>query len=190
MKKTYKIIYMVVMMIVLLIFLGILYLNTQKIKGFGLSLEYMNSDEISDSIKSPRNIHVVLAKYKGNIKPKTISKFSYNFAYNVIPNYVKLIKQGKMKVDDENFYSFNKKTILEQTGIDNYKEYNQFIKKISALNKDLEIESYTIPIDSITIVNNGLEAHLNIKYKENEEITFYLKIENSSNEEITGIKVL
>lgn len=185
-KKLLKII----IIILLLILLGIFYLNTQKMKEVGLSLEYMNSNDITTSIISPTNIHVVLAKYKGNIKPKTISKFSYNLTYDVIPHYVKLIKEGKIKVDNRFFYFNNKNLILAQTGIENYEEFNEFIKKISILNENLEVESYIIPINSIKASTNTLEAQLNIKYKDNEEIIFNFKLGNSSNEKMTGIKIL
>lgn len=185
-----KKIYLIIIILILLIILGILFWNTQRMNELGLSLEYINSDEISEEIKSPTNIHVVLAKYKGKIKPKTISKFSYNFAYNIIPSYADLIKQGKIKIDDKLFYFVNKDLILAQTGIDNYDEFNELIKKISVLNGNLEVESYIIPISSVNPGMTELEAQLNIKYKDNEQISFYFKLGSVSDEEMTGIKIL
>lgn len=190
MKKFNKKLFIVIAIIVVLIFLGIYYLNTQKMKSVGYTLEYMNSDDITSATISPTNIHVVIAKYVGSVRPKTISKFSYNFAYEVIPSYIKLIKDKKIKENDKFFYINNKKLILKQTGIDNYEEFSSFIKKISVLNDNLEVENYIIPIDSINPFENSFEAKLNIKYKDNEEISFDLKIENNSSKEKTGIKIL
>lgn len=185
MKKAYCIF----MIVLVIICLGIILINTQKIEKSGLSLEYMNSDEITEDIKSPTNIHVVLAKYKGEIKPKTISKFSYNLAYNIIPKYVGLLNEGKIKVNDKFHYLINKNIILYQTGIDSYEEYNQFLNKIANLSGNLEIEYYNIPINSINASANELVAKLNIKYKDNDEITFDFNLGSNSDKKYTGIKI-
>ncbi len=189
MNKIIKRIVIIIVVVILFIILSIYFLNTQKMENEGYTLSYMNSDDISSSTKSPTNIHVVLAKYIGDVKPKTISKFSYNFAYNIIPNYVKLIEQGKLKENDRFFYFNNKKLILIQTGIDNYDEFNNLIKKISVLSGELEIENVVIPIASIDTSKVEFESEINIKYKNNEELKFKLVIGKNSDNKMTGIKI-
>lgn len=190
MKKVSRKLLIIFVVIGLCILLGIYYLAMQRIKVSGYTLEYMNSDQIDHNVKSPTNIHVLLAKYGGSIKPKTISKFTYNFAYRVIPHYYDLIKQGKLKENDKFFYQLNKKMILAETGIDNYEDFKKLIQKIAGLNSNLEVESMIIPIDSVKTFYNDFGSQLKIKYQENDEITFDLQLGNRSNEEKTGIKLM
>ena len=64
-------------------------------------LNYINSEEIGEEVKTPKMMHVVLAAYKGNVKDLSIVKSITYFKTNIIPeiqentkNHIVYIKKG------------------------------------------------------------------------------------------------
>ncbi len=185
-KKNILIVIMIILLIILMIV--IVTLNKLKTKNDRTSeenLEYINSDELEEGTISPDMIHVVIALYEGELNPKAISKATYYFINDLVPEYLKKCKNEEVT---RKYFEKNKDNIYLDIGINKEDEFVNLINEIKKLSGKLEFESSRFDKDSINVKSNHLETVLYIKYKDNEEIAIRMKLLNRVYENKTSIK--
>lgn len=173
--KNKKILILAVIMILMILLLSLIILLIQNKRTPKENFKYIYSDEMDEGTFSPEMIHIVIARYEGDINPKAITKASYNLINKVIPTYSKYCKDEKSMKD---YFDKNKNEITLETGILTENEFEKFINEINKLSGKLKFESAKFDRESITVNKNDLEVVLKIKYKDNEEISINTKINN------------
>jgi hypothetical protein len=148
-------------------------------------LEYINSDDIDESVISPDMIHVVISKYEGELNAKAISKSTYYFVTELIPKY-------KENCTDEEtatkYYNKHQDDIINEIALKSEKSFLNIVNKINTLQGDLELESYKFKMDEIENTSDSTIARLYVKYKDNEEISFKVTIYNRQYSNQSSIK--
>lgn len=136
-------------------------------------IRYLNSTVISneEDVKQPINMYMITSSYKGSFPKEAIKKYVYNFAYNVIPEYVKLDS-----LEIESYYEENKNYIKQLTGIESYENFSKFINDIKKCGVNLQLENYVLNPDSINKESEYISADLYIKYKNSDPIKFEISI--------------
>lgn len=125
--------------------------------------------------------------YKGDLKITNIGKSMYYVVAEFLPEqYEKLRKKDGKKL--EKYYEKNSELIEVALGIENKKKFIELIKVLKELNVDiLEFESFYIDIDSIKNASTYTSAVLNVKYKNCEEISINMRINNKKHVDISSI---
>lgn len=167
-----KIILILLILIIVLLFLLLIRLKARTTKE---NFEYIYSDEMDENTFSPEMIHLVIAAYEGDVNPKAITKSTYNFITNLIPEYLN-------KCVDENetqkYFERNKESIYLLLGIDNQEGFKNLIQEIKKLSGDLVFEYAKFDRETIKRNTNNLTVVLKIKYENQEEISVNVKIDN------------
>lgn len=183
MKKNILLILILILLVVLIIcIIGLS--KIKKIRSSEENLEYINSDELDEGTISPEMIHVVIALYKGDLNPKAISKSTYHFINHLVPEYLKKCTNEEIT---KKYFQKNKYDIYLDTGINKEEEFINLINNINKLSGNLEFETSRFDKDSIVKNNNGIEAILYIKYKNNEEISVKVKLLNKVYSDKTSV---
>ena len=138
-------------------------------------LAYINSDEMKDGVTSPDMIHIVLGLYKGELNPKALSKSTYIFISEIIPEYSSKLKNEKQV---EKYFDKNTERIKLELGITGKKDFKELVEKVQKLKGNLNLEYATFDKDSVKVNRNNTQADLKIKYYENPELTFNITIHN------------
>ena len=174
MKKKKLLVFIFLVIILLIIFTLLLRISIINKNSSQDNLEYIYSEEIKEGTTSPDMIHVVIALYKGEVDPRSISKSTYYFINTVVPNYLKKCTNDKKT---EKFFKKNLDNIKMDVNT-NKSEFKGLISEIRKLSGELEYESSRFDSDTIRRTNKGLEAMLYIKYKNNPEISVKVTILN------------
>ena len=149
-------------------------------------LNYINSDEIGEEVKTPKMMHVVLAAYKGNVKDLSIVKSITYFKTNIIPE---IQDNTKNPISKSMYYKWHKKQLKQQIGISNKHEYNQLVEKCNILTSVGNIDYMKFDTDTIKIDSNGLDVVLRVKCKDSAEVKFNVRILKKANESQTSIYI-
>ena len=146
-------------------------------------LNYINSDEIGNEVKSPDFIHVVLAAYDGDVNGKTIVKSISYFENNILPEIQK--KCGN-KLLAGIYYSRHSNQLYKEYGITNKKEFNELVQKCKQIDMD-NIKSNEFNVDSIEVKDDSLNVELKIKDTSNNTAIFSVRILNKANADKTSV---
>ncbi len=149
--------------------------------------EYVYSEEIEEGTFSPTLIHVPIGVYKGEVPPQAFSKSCYLFITRYIPEFYKECTSPEKM---EKYYNDNKNELKKILGIRSLEDFNNIIKTISGLNGKLEYESSRFIMDEVYTDNDGIEANLYIKYKNNPELKFVMRVSNNNSEVVSAISFL
>lgn len=185
MKKKKIIIIGVILLIILMIYLLSFVLLKSRTRAPYENFKYIYSDEMDEGTFSPEMIHIVIALYEGNINPKAITKASYNLITQIIPTYLRICKDDK---SIQEYYENNSKQISLEIGITKEEDFKKFVDEIKKLSGNLKFEYAKFDRETIEINKNNLEVVLKIKYKEQEEISFNVRINNKETSSKSAIE--
>lgn len=151
-------------------------------------LRYIYSEKNNGDIKiMPTNVVSLFSEYRGKISQRSIYKSIYSFVTKTVEKYYIETKN----LDDEmikEYYSKNSKSIEKEIGISEESEFIKLAENLKNLKvEELKLEEYTIHPNTVKNKNGYIECVLLVKYEKNEQIGFYLNVQNKINESKTPI---
>lgn len=182
--KLKKKIVLIVLILLVIVLLTMIVLKN-KIRTPRENFQYIYSDEMDEGTFSPKMIHMVIAAYDGEINPKAITKSTYYIITQKIPEYVMNCRD-----DDslERYFKKNRESIYLETGIKDKENFKCFITELRKLSGNLEYEYAIFDRETIKVNKNSLDVLLKVKYKNNDEISFNVQIENKESINNPSIK--
>ena len=174
-NKKIIIIFMIVLVIILLILTCLLGLLKQKTK-------IINETTIPNGLqnKYPANTIAISQQYKGNLQMKDISTKVSEFMTGTIP----FLKQHTVNMEEKEvieYYNNNVANIKRKLGNLTETDFVNLIKEIQKLSEEkLEYESSKYLKDSIVVNGGELDVKLQIKYKNENDISIKVHIPTSS----------
>lgn len=149
-------------------------------------LNYVNSKEVGEEVKTPKLMHVVLAAYKGEVKDLSIVKAITYFKINIITDIQNNTKNSLSKTM---YYKWHKKQLKQQIGINDKEEYNQLVEKCNALTDIDKIDYIKFDTNTIKIDSNGLDVIMLVKCHDSAEVSFNVRILKKVNKNQTSIYI-
>lgn len=190
MKEKRKVIYVVILILLIILvcvfeifFKG----KSKRTRNVREEREYIYSEEMDEGTFSPKLIHVPISVYNGEVSPKAFSKSCYLFITRYIPDFY---KECTNQEKTEKYYNNNKDELKNILGIKTLEEFDSIIKEIRSLNGNLKYESSRFVMDEVYVDNDGIEANLYIKYEDNPELKFIMRVSNNSSKTISAISFL
>ena len=178
---------LIILFLILISILVILYTNS-----YTASLRNLKKINQTEQIEELNGYTVDLYKlfntYKGELSAEVISKTYNNLAVNIIPRYYKDCNN----LDDaklEKYYNKNKKVIKVELGIEDFQNFNTFIKYLSEniTGSEFEFSSTRVLGASIKKAKEYTEVYVEINYKNNSSIILNSKVYKKILEEMTSI---
>ena len=191
MKKKLNISLVILIMLAILIMIIIvatynaIILNKQN-KEIDKFIEYVNSTEKGSELQTPELTHVVLAAYKGEASGLKIVKTIMYYANNNIPE---IHEKCSSKFSSKRYYKAHKIQIYKQLGIDNFDDFYVLAEKCMRIKNTGNIESIRFDYNSVKIEDDGVSAVLCIRYEDSDEVSFNVKILNSTSSNQTSINI-
>lgn len=183
MSKKYIIIILFLLLIILISLYNTLILIKQK-NEINKYIEYINSDYFDTELQTPKYMHVLLESYQGDVEGTNILKSIFYSVNNVIPN---ISKNCRNIINTKIYYKTHKIQIQKQIGIDNFKEFNELVKKCRVIEESDKIEYIKFDIDNIKKTDDGVSAIMHVKYTNSEELKFNIKILNEKFSDKTSV---
>lgn len=124
----------------------------------------------------PISISKFSEEYVGEINEEYIMEKITDFIYYIMDNKEYLDKINSQNINEE----YEKNEIdLNELGIENLEQFNEFISKVQTIKKQELKYSYSeFKMDTLKISSSKTQIDLDIKFVEEEPITFKLEINN------------
>ena len=134
-------------------------------------------ETLPDYIVTPGKSYAFLAEYSGEVSKIDAYKAFYELAYNTIPTYYKEFKNNNYQSIEE-YFNLKKDDISKNLGINNKKDFSNFISKITKFeSEELIFETYEFDRETIKINKGETSANLIIIYKDNKKITINITLQ-------------
>lgn len=177
-KKVTLLIVLLILLIVALIILMKFLHSKDDVTLSENMLAYINSEEWKNETY-PTGMPAFVRSYKGKQTAQNIGKSIYYVATEFIPKYNKELK-GADKDEIKEYFKENEEMIRLNFGLSYQGEFTNLMNEILKLNTDnLELEEFSIDVNTIRVLEESTRATLHIKYKNCEEIEVGIRVLNT-----------
>ena len=193
--KSYRIILYLVLIINIAILIFLIFgLKKEDIEIENIDIVSQESSVLDEIVTF--NTYVLLSKYEGEINNSYINNRVETFIKETIPMiYKDTYKMNNQEIikyfnniynsDDEEYVEeYSSYDAILDTGITNSNRFIDFVKEIQKLTTDeLKCENSVYIRESIIQEENYIKANIHIKYENQEELKFEIKISNYTESE-------
>lgn len=189
-NKNLKIL-LILILFLIVIFIILLSISNKinPLKNANGRLAYILEDETWEKYGEiyPDGSALLKRTYFGDLTIFSIGKSMYYVATDFLPYEHKILKNKNNKTFSK-YYNKNSELLKIALGIENEKQFLEISDLLKSLNtNELKFESFYIDKNSIKAASTYTTANLIIKYKDCEEITLNMKINNRKYKDMSSI---
>jgi len=178
-----KIKFIAILVIAMSLIIIVINLSTKKSKELReiSKINYMKSKDAEYIL--PSNYYELLKKYNGELSDDAI----FGMMYRVVSEYVPSLRKEVIQ-DTEAYYNLNKDYIYVTLGIDNFEDFNNFIKKVNSISTTRpEFTSYEIKDYSPLRKGKYIYAKVIATYNEKDKIEFEVYVYTEKKKDSTSV---
>lgn len=159
--------------------------TTERVDGIHTQQDIDMIKETVDNYVQDKVVPTGISRLYGKYKGKNELSDLYR-GIKRVTDYILIIQEnlsGKSELDIKNYYTTNKNEVEKNMGIDNEKDFIEFVKYIEKFDSLQTLTSASIVTDTITSDEEFLMFDLNIYYEPEQEVQLKCYFKNSKDED-------